>query len=67
MVGGYVKETSRDCNHRLVRGGHIYSLKNAFNHIFERVGAKPVVIEGDSFHKYDREQMARAMEKKKIK
>ena len=45
-------------------GAGTSTVKNAFNHIFERVGAKPVVIEGDSFHKYDREQMARAMEKK---
>ena len=39
-------------------GAGTSTVKNAFNHIFERVGAKPVVIEGDSFHKYDREQMA---------
>ena len=35
-------------------GAGTSTVKNAFNHIFERVGAKPVVIEGDSFHKYDR-------------
>ena len=45
-------------------GAGTSSVKNAFNHIFERVGAKPLVIEGDSFHKYDRKQMAIAMEKK---
>ena len=45
-------------------GAGTSTVKNAFNHIFERVGAKPVVIEGDSFHKYDRKKMAAAMEKK---
>ena len=35
-------------------GAGTSTVKNAFNHIFGRVGAKPVIIEGDSFHKYDR-------------
>ena len=43
-------------------GAGTSTVKNAFNHIFGRVGAKPVVIEGDSFHKFDREQMKTAME-----
>jgi len=45
-------------------GAGTSSVKNAFNHLFERVGAKPIVIEGDSFHRYDREEMKRVMEKK---
>jgi len=28
-----------------------------FEHIFRREGINAVVIEGDSFHRYDREQM----------
>ena len=45
-------------------GAGTSTVKNAFNHLFERVGAKPVVIEGDSFHRYDRDEMKRVMEKK---
>ena len=43
-------------------GAGTSTVKNAFNHIFGRVGAKPVIIEGDSFHKFDRKQMKNAME-----
>ncbi len=43
-------------------GAGTSTVKNAFNHIFSRVGAKPVIIEGDSFHKFDRKQMKVAME-----
>ena len=43
-------------------GAGTSTVKNAFNHIFGRVGAKPVIIEGDSFHKFDRKQMKTAME-----
>ena len=35
--------------------------KNAFNHIFINVGAKPCIIEGDSFHRYDRKEMQKVM------
>ena len=45
-------------------GAGTSTVKNAFNHIFDRVGAKPVIIEGDSFHRYDRKQMEVAMAKK---
>jgi len=45
-------------------GAGTSTVKNAFKHLFERVGAKPVVIEGDSFHRYDRDEMKRVMEKK---
>ena len=38
-------------------GAGTSTVKNAFNHIFSRVGATPVIIEGDSFHKFDRKQM----------
>ena len=43
-------------------GAGTSTVKNAFNHIFSRVGATPVIIEGDSFHKFDRKQMKSAME-----
>ena len=43
-------------------GAGTSTVKNAFNHIFGRVGAKPVIIEGDSFHKFDRKQMKTVME-----
>ena len=43
-------------------GAGTSTVKNAFNHIFSRVGATPVIIEGDSFHKFDRKQMKSTME-----
>ena len=46
-------------------GAGTSTVKNAFNHIFLNVGANPVIIEGDSFHRYDRDEMKRVMEKKK--
>jgi len=45
-------------------GAGTSTVKNAFNHIFLNVGAYPVIIEGDSFHRYDRDEMKRVMEKK---
>jgi len=45
-------------------GAGTSTVKNAFGHIFRNVGAKPLIVEGDSFHRYDREEMKRVMEKK---
>ena len=45
-------------------GAGTSTVKSAFNHIFLNVGANPVIIEGDSFHRYDRDEMKRVMEKK---
>jgi len=45
-------------------GAGTSTVKNAFNHIFLNVGANPVIIEGDSFHRYNRDEMKRVMEKK---
>ncbi len=42
-------------------GAGTTTVKNAFEHIFHREGIKPLVIEGDSFHKYDRAEMKRAI------
>lgn len=33
------------------------SVKRAFEHIFQRAGVTPAVVEGDSFHRFDREEM----------
>lgn len=38
-------------------GAGTSTVKKAFEHIFERESIKPVVIEGDSFHRYDRAEM----------
>lgn len=38
-------------------GAGTSTVKNAFEHIFIREGINPVVIEGDSFHRYNRAQM----------
>ena len=38
-------------------GAGTTTVKNAFEHIFRREGITPAVIEGDSFHRYDRVAM----------
>lgn len=43
-------------------GAGTSTVKKAFEHIFERENIKPVVVEGDSFHRYDRAAMKIKME-----
>ncbi len=43
-------------------GAGTTTVKKAFEHIFHRQKLNPVVVEGDSFHRYDRKEM-----KKKVK
>ena len=43
-------------------GAGTTTVKVAFEHIFLREGVNPVVIEGDSYHKYDRAAMKVAMQ-----
>ncbi|MES9938281.1 MAG: phosphoribulokinase, partial [Sedimenticola sp.] len=38
-------------------GAGTTTVKRAFEHIFYRDGITPAVIEGDSFHRYDRAEM----------
>lgn len=38
-------------------GAGTSTVKHAFSDMFRREGIKPIVIEGDSFHRYDREAM----------
>jgi phosphoribulokinase len=38
-------------------GAGTTTVKNAFEHIFRRMYLKPTVVEGDSFHRYDRVAM----------
>lgn len=42
-------------------GAGTTTVKVAFEHIFLREGVNPVVIEGDSYHRYDRAAMKEAM------
>ncbi len=42
-------------------GAGTTTVKNAFEHIFRREGIKPVVVEGDSFHRYNRQEMKEAI------
>ncbi|MCG5501955.1 phosphoribulokinase [Ectothiorhodospira lacustris] len=42
-------------------GAGTSTVKNAFEHIFRREHINPVVIEGDSFHRYNRTEMKQAM------
>jgi len=42
-------------------GAGTSTVKHAFEDIFRRGGIKPVVVEGDSFHKYDRIEMRAAV------
>ncbi len=44
-------------------GAGTTTVKNAFEHIFRREGISPIVVEGDSFHRYDRAQMKEAIKK----
>jgi phosphoribulokinase len=43
-------------------GAGTTTVKVAFEHIFRRQGLNPVVVEGDSFHRYDRVDMKKAIE-----
>jgi phosphoribulokinase len=43
-------------------GAGTTTVKLAFEHIFLREGVNPVVIEGDSYHRYDRAAMKTAMQ-----
>ncbi|MDJ0864121.1 MAG: phosphoribulokinase [Gammaproteobacteria bacterium] len=42
-------------------GAGTTTVKRAFEHIFFREGITPAVYEGDSFHRYDREEMREAV------
>ena len=42
-------------------GAGTSTVKKAFEHIFSRENITPVVVEGDSFHRYDRAAMKEAM------
>ncbi|MGS0683955.1 phosphoribulokinase [Nakamurella sp. GG22] len=42
-------------------GAGTTSVTRTFQHIFRREGVTPALIEGDSFHRYDRQQMRLAM------
>jgi len=42
-------------------GAGTSTVKQAFSDMFRREGIKPVVIEGDSFHRYDRQTMKEKM------
>lgn len=42
-------------------GAGTSTVKEAFEHMFRREGIKPAVIEGDSFHRYNRKEMKEAM------
>lgn len=42
-------------------GAGTTSVKLSFEHIFRREKIKPVIVEGDSFHKYDRAEMKKAI------
>lgn len=44
-------------------GAGTTTVKLAFEHIFRREGVNPVVIEGDSFHRYNRVDMKAAIDK----
>ncbi len=44
-------------------GAGTTTVKNAFEHIFRREQIKPLVVEGDSYHRYDRAAMKGAIAK----
>ena len=47
-------------------GAGTTTVKVAFEHIFRRMGLNPVIIEGDSFHRYNRAEMRAAMKKAEV-
>ncbi|MBF0324624.1 phosphoribulokinase [Magnetospirillum moscoviense] len=42
-------------------GAGTSTVKEAFEHMFRREGTKPAIVEGDSFHRYNRVDMKKAM------
>lgn len=46
-------------------GAGTSTVKNALEHIFQRVGARAAFIEGDSFHRYERKKMKAELKKAK--
>jgi len=44
-------------------GAGTSTVKNALQHIFQRVGASAAFVGGDSFHRYDRQQMKKEVAK----
>ncbi|MBK8164018.1 MAG: phosphoribulokinase [Gammaproteobacteria bacterium] len=42
-------------------GAGTTTVKNAFEHLFRRQGVKAVIVEGDAFHRYDRQDMKKAV------
>jgi phosphoribulokinase len=44
-------------------GAGTTTVKRAFEHIFRREQINPVIVEGDSFHRYNRAEMKKAMKK----
>ena len=42
-------------------GAGTTTVKNAFEHVFRRMHLRPVVIEGDSFHRFDRMEMRKVV------
>jgi len=48
-------------------GAGTSTVKHAFEDIFRRGGIKPVIVEGDSFHRYDRAEMRVAVEEAEAK
>ncbi|HHL32327.1 MAG TPA: phosphoribulokinase, partial [Oceanospirillales bacterium] len=43
-------------------GAGTTTVKTAFEHIFHRQNISPVVVEGDSFHRYDRKEMKKKVQ-----
>ena len=46
-------------------GASTSTVKRAVEHIFERIGAKAAFVEGDSFHRYNRKEMKKELQKAK--
>jgi len=44
-------------------GAGTTTVKNAFEHIFLREEINPAIIEGDSYHRYDRKEMKEAVDR----
>jgi hypothetical protein len=53
----HVGQTSDHCDHRLVRSAGTTTVTTTFQNIFRREGVNAVIVHGDAFHRYDRNEM----------
>jgi phosphoribulokinase len=61
-ISQFIEESSMSKKHPVIAitgssGAGTTTVKKAFEHIFFRLGVNPLIIEGDSYHRYERAEM----------